>query len=261
MPKIEATHPHVNCGTGTCRWAPHGQDTGRVTRANPSDPGANVEPVARGRCLCDAEEAGPRSDVALCVFVASACSDSGPTSGTPAASTTTSTRERPATGAVSGAYAGVVGRFRRLCRGGRRAGVVRAGLRVRRRVERRLPRRTGKVMPRRCAMTAARSWRRRSTRAACRGRSRGRTPNHCTSQRSRPTNRPGSIAPTRPSRTATTWVAGSCSRTARSAARCAGTRRRSRKRTVDMRLDLERPDVVVPGGILTAHYVGSLDDM
>ena len=22
MPKIEATHPHVNCGTGTCRWAP-----------------------------------------------------------------------------------------------------------------------------------------------------------------------------------------------------------------------------------------------
>ena len=28
MPKIEATHPHVNCGTGTCRWAPPYQVTG-----------------------------------------------------------------------------------------------------------------------------------------------------------------------------------------------------------------------------------------
>ena len=33
MPKIEATHPHVNCGTGTCRWAPPDQVTG-------SSPGA-----------------------------------------------------------------------------------------------------------------------------------------------------------------------------------------------------------------------------
>ena len=31
--------------------------------------------------------------------------------------------------------------------------------------------------------------------------------------------------------------------------------------TVDMRLDLDNPTIVVPGGILTARYIASLDDM
>jgi len=116
-----------------------------------------------------------------------------------------------------------------------------------------------RVTRRRSATTAARVWRRRSRRAASPGRSRGQGTSRCRSRRRPSTRRPACIAPKPPSPTGDYvggWVLLSDG-TQRGAVRGYETPLPPGAATAV--LDPNNPNVVVPGGFLTARIIDSAD--